>query len=166
MLILRVCWGQGGRGLPSTALGGRGAGGGAAGVGVCPYVRTVSIRHILYRVRDVEVQLHQIVYLLEQRDDLRSKFTASWYPPPLAKAHDFEQRAIHALVTPVDVVQPCLVNGARVELAAEGKTFGLHALAFGVELPAFAEKIFYALHICEELSLDLTCPDGGTRYWR
>ena len=38
-------------------------------------------------------------------------------------------------------------------------------LTFFGELPAFSEDVFYAFHICQELSFDLAGPDDGSCYW-
>lgn len=116
------------------------------------------------RVRDGEPEPKEVANLLEERDDLRIKVDRELeLGPALRRAvlRDVEQATRDLHVAAVDVVEPGLVDRTRVELATEARALALELAAFGVELPALAEDVLDALHVGEELALDLFRPDDG-----
>jgi hypothetical protein len=135
------------------------------------------LRDVVDRVRHLKAKPHHVPRFLEEpsravsrvghiqrvaRDDLGVKVdTQLQLSAFCAVLGDLEESTVNLKVPPVDLEQPSLEDGLRVELAAKAGALGLQLLAVGVQLPAFAEDVLNPPHVRVELPFDLFGPNDG-----
>jgi hypothetical protein len=114
-------------------------------------------------VGDLEAQPEEVPHLLEESDDLRVEIDLELErSPELTVLRNVEETTGDLQVSTVDVDEPGVVDRAGVELVPERLRLGLETLTVGVVRPFLAEDVLDALHVVEELTLDLLRPHDCT----